>query len=342
VPSSFLDEERRRSRLIGVVATVVVILFVAAQLISSSALGDVDFSSEAERLEAYHDEPANALFIPGAMQALAFLLMTIPVGFLFRAAANRAPNVQRAWLGLVYVGAVLAAAGLLMSAAAQKQSADDFAEEEGTALVAPVTAQAGGTDQAGPEGAGTKTETVQPEPEQGSAAESEDAGATDDESEDADEARDDRAQELIEDNGGVPAAVLLAGFFAFGIGFSATSLWAMRTGLLTRFAGSAGIAIGVMTALPFLSQVGIFGLAFMMVFLSVTFLRGPERRPPAWERGEAVPWPRPGEPPDGPGSRPGPGDAVEGEGRELTGAEDGEPERPSEPGPEPRKRKRRR
>jgi hypothetical protein len=325
-----------------VVATVVVILFVAAQLISSSALGDVDFASEAERLEAYHDKPADTLFIPGAMQGLAFLLMTIPVGFLFRAAANRAPNMQRAWLGLVYVGAVLAAVGLLMSASAQKQSADDFAEEEGSSWVAPLTAQAGESDQPDAGAGGTKTETVAPEPEQGSEEESAGEAPTDDESEDAADARDDRAQELIEDNGGVPAAVLLAGFFAFGIGFAATSLWAMRTGLLTRFAGSAGIAIGVMTALPFLSQVGIFGLAFMMVFFSVMFLRGPERRPPAWQRGEAVPWPRPGEPPDGPGSRPGPGGTVEGEGRELTGAENGEPEQPTEPGPEPRKRKRRR
>jgi drug/metabolite transporter (DMT)-like permease len=320
---SFLDDERRRARLIGVVATVAAILFVAAQLVSSSALSDIDFSSEAERLTAYHDKPAEGLFIPGAMQGLAFLLMTIPVAYLFRAAANRAPNLQRTWLGLVFLGAVLTATGLLLTAAGQKRAADDFAKEERTSWVAPVTVQAGGSDQAE-----TKTETVAPEPKP------ESAPSADDESDEASEDPDDRAQDLIEDNGGAGAAALLAGFLAFGIGFAVTCFWALRTGLLTRFAGSAGIGVGVLTAVPFFSQMGVFGLALMMVFFSVFFLRSPAHRPPAWEAGRAIPWPRPGDPPDGPGSRPGPEDTLEGEGRDVT-----EPRPPS--GPPPRKRKRR-
>jgi hypothetical protein len=70
------------------------------------------------------------------------------------------------------------------------------------------------------------------------------------------------------------------------------------------------------------------------------------RRPPAWEAGIAIPWPRPGDRPDESG-----GD-IEGHGRELSEpplpeAEDqngeGGPPRPDEPPPEPpQKRKRRR
>ncbi len=72
---------------------------------------------------------------------------------------------------------------------------------------------------------------------------------------------------------------------------------AYRVGLLTRFFGTLGMALGVAQILiaPQLAQT-----AMMIWFAWLGFLildRTPRGRPPAWEAGEAVPWPRPGEEP---------------------------------------------
>ena len=72
---------------------------------------------------------------------------------------------------------------------------------------------------------------------------------------------------------------------------------AYRVGLLTRFFGTLGMALGVAQILiaPQLAQT-----AMMIWFAWLGFVildRTPRGRPPAWEAGEAVPWPRPGDEP---------------------------------------------
>jgi hypothetical protein len=65
----------------------------------------------------------------------------------------------------------------------------------------------------------------------------------------------------------------------------------MRVGLLTRFWGSLGMALGV--SLLFLGFLGL-----LVFFLAVGMLVAgwwPGGRPPAWDEGRAIPWPRPGE-----------------------------------------------
>ena len=74
-------------------------------------------------------------------------------------------------------------------------------------------------------------------------------------------------------------------------------LQAYRVGLLTRFFGTLGMALGVSQILiaPQLSQT-----AMMIWFAWLGFLildRTPRGRPPAWDAGEAIPWPRPGDAP---------------------------------------------
>ena len=68
-------------------------------------------------------------------------------------------------------------------------------------------------------------------------------------------------------------------------------LWAMRFGLLSRFWGSLGMALGV-AALLLLVQ---FCLIFFIYFGLLLVGKLPGGRPPAWAAGEAVPWPTPGE-----------------------------------------------
>jgi len=114
----------------------------------------------------------------------------------------------------------------------------------------------------------------------------------------------------------------------------------MRTGLLTRFWGSLGMASGVVLGLFFLYFFTLIWFLAMGLFLLGAWFGS---RPPAWETGAAEPWPRPGD-------RGGPdGDdddgTVEGRGRELGRPGEGEDpggEGQGSIGPPPRKRKRRR
>ncbi|HWW67462.1 MAG TPA: hypothetical protein VNY83_05715 [Solirubrobacterales bacterium] len=82
----------------------------------------------------------------------------------------------------------------------------------------------------------------------------------------------------------------LAGKLGFAIAMFYTSLHAMRTGLLSRFWGSLGMALGAVSFIFFQFAVLWF------VYLALLILgRTSGGRPPAWATGEAIPWPSPGE-----------------------------------------------
>lgn len=86
------------------------------------------------------------------------------------------------------------------------------------------------------------------------------------------------------------AGLGIAGVLGFTIGMLYTSLQAMRVGLLTRFWGSLGVALGAVSL--------IFFPYNLLWFVYLGFLligRVPGDRPPAWSAGEAIPWPSPGE-----------------------------------------------
>jgi hypothetical protein len=120
----------------------------------------------------------------------------------------------------------------------------------------------------------------------------------------------------------------LAGQIGFVVAMVYTCLHAMRTGLLTRFWGSLGMALGAVSFIFFQ-----FALLWF-VYLGLLLLgRVPGGRPPAWESGEAEPWPTPAEKAAA---------EMAGPGGELGEPPSGEPEPPSaEPGEPRRKRKQR-
>ena len=89
-------------------------------------------------------------------------------------------------------------------------------------------------------------------------------------------------------------AVQLSGLGSaiLGLGIALTALNAMRVGLLTRFMGILGVIVGVLSFLPQLEGQLPFVKIFWLVALGVLFLRRwPGGNPPAWETGEARPWP---------------------------------------------------
>lgn len=103
---------------------------------------------------------------------------------------------------------------------------------------------------------------------------------------------DEIANETVND---APLRGLAAGFgFAGQLGFVVamvyTCLYAMRVGLLPRFWGSLGMALGAVSFLFFQ-----FVLLWFLYLGALLFGRVPGGKPPAWEAGEAIPWPTPGE-----------------------------------------------
>lgn len=82
----------------------------------------------------------------------------------------------------------------------------------------------------------------------------------------------------------------LGGQLGFVIGMLYSCLHAMRVGLLTRFWGSLGMALGAVSVLFFQ-----FTLLWFIYLGFLLLGRVPGGKPPAWDAGEAIPWPTPGE-----------------------------------------------
>lgn len=91
----------------------------------------------------------------------------------------------------------------------------------------------------------------------------------------------------------VIGAFASAGALALGFWFVMASLNAMRIGLLTRTMGVIGVLLGPMLVLlP--SRLTDPVLSFWLAALGLLLLGyWPRGVPPAWEKGEAVPWPSP-------------------------------------------------
>ncbi len=71
----------------------------------------------------------------------------------------------------------------------------------------------------------------------------------------------------------------------------------MRVGLLTRFFATLGMALAASLIL-IQPQLSLLALMIWFAWLGFVILdKVPRGRPPAWDAGEAIPWPRPGEEP---------------------------------------------
>jgi hypothetical protein len=82
----------------------------------------------------------------------------------------------------------------------------------------------------------------------------------------------------------------IAGQLGFIVGMIYTALYTMRTGLLTRFWGSLGMALGAVSIIFF--QFTLLWFIYIGLLLMGWV---PGGKPPAWTSGEAEPWPSPGQ-----------------------------------------------
>jgi hypothetical protein len=83
----------------------------------------------------------------------------------------------------------------------------------------------------------------------------------------------------------------LAGRLALGGAFVLVCLNAMRAGLLTRFMGVLGIIVGALLVIPLGSPLPIVQVFWLLALGALILGYWPSGLPPAWESGEARPWP---------------------------------------------------
>ena len=166
---------------------------------------------------------------------------------------------------------------------AQQEAADQFVAGEAKATLTPAEAKDECRDELKDEGAEDFAERVRA----GKGRDARSAACEDRKIED-DEASNARTEASL---AGVVTGLGIAGALGFVVALFYTCLWAMRTGLLSRFWGSLGMALGVATLLGLLP----FLLIWLVYFAVARAGRVPGGRPPAWAAGEAIPWPTPGE-----------------------------------------------
>jgi hypothetical protein len=153
------------------------------------------------------------------------------------------------------------------------------------------------------------------------------------------------------------ATLTLAAQIALGFAFVLISLNAMRAGLLTRFVGILGVLVGVLFVLPLLPSPII--MSFWLLAIALLFIgRAPGGVPPAWTSGKAVPWPsqqqmredaiarkaikRGEEPPEPATPPPASAEPATSNGANGASGASGAPSPDATPGPQKRKRKRKR
>jgi hypothetical protein len=153
------------------------------------------------------------------------------------------------------------------------------------------------------------------------------------------------ADNLIDDSTGrqVASGLLIPAVLGMTVAMIYIPLQALRCGLVSRFWGSLAMALGASMFL--IPPVALIAMMIWFVYLALViggWIRG--GRPPAWEAGEAIPWPTPGqEGEQGEPEAPSPGPATAREANGTTAEEEAEHEgRPPQPTSKKRKRKRRR
>jgi hypothetical protein len=99
-----------------------------------------------------------------------------------------------------------------------------------------------------------------------------------------------RADELLTHRGTLPIFISIGGHIALGFGMLLSSLNAMRVGLVTRFTGIIGIAVGALNALPVFPGVAIIQIFWLGAVGAIFLGRWPGGRGEAWETGEAGIW----------------------------------------------------
>ena len=303
------------------------------------------------------DSHGGAIAAFSLLAAAAFLLIIGPLLYLFRAAEARNPRVRAVMVGFVFIGPALMAGQTIVNWVAVTQISADFVEQapglqdepyprfidhlkrdKGSIDKVTLYTDSHDLDIELTDGS-FRTSEYPPDEEQALISRLDAAGVDHEEDSDG-EAGDALAEQLSDDStaGQVGGSLQFPALLGLIVATVYVPLQAVRVGLLSRFFGTFGMALGVSIILL---PPGTLLLALWFGWLGLLFVgKVPGGRPPAWEAGEAIPWLKPGEERS---SAPPNGEAIEGEATEVAAA--GEPpggSRGGQSGSHKRKRKRRR
>jgi hypothetical protein len=256
-PEQVRERESRWALPAALAAFAAVILMFLPGLVSS-----VSGSGEAEVLRSINAHEGSVT-LSSILQASAFLLLAFPLTYLFMAARARSERVLPAVLAIVIAAPLLVGVGTVLYGQARQEAAETFVAGEAKPTISAQDLK-------------EKCEDEEPV----AACEKE-------------KREDDAASNALSDASlSTPAGILtLGGGLLFAIGLFYTCLWAMRLGLLSRFWGSLGMALGIAILLGFVILAIVWFLYLGLLYLG--FLPG--GKPPAWGEGKAAPWQTPGE-----------------------------------------------
>jgi hypothetical protein len=268
--------EARRAIPVATATFLAVVLLVVSGFVSGTS-----GSGDAEILRSVH-EHASSVTVSAILQAIAFALLAVPLYYLFQAARARSDRVRSQLVGLVIVAPLFLALSSGLAAGARQEAADQFIAGEAKSTLSKKEANEKCLSDRKEEGAKEFAEEFEPAKGETALAACERRKVEDDEASNA--------------IGEVSLAPVVSGLgIAGGLGLAISlfysCLWAMRTGLLTRFWGSLGMALGIAALLGLI----LFTLIWFIYFGLLVLGWLPGGRPPAWEAGEAIPWPTPGE-----------------------------------------------
>lgn len=320
----------------GFAALLGAVIVAASIVLQQVGLNPPSGKSNADQLVFEHAH-ANRLIYTSILLGVGLALFAIPLTFLFRAVAGRAQRVRPAFLALIVLGPPALGLGVAISSIGSTQAAQKFHDQE-PAAVQQAHRQAEQAQAKPAQGTQTGTTATTTTPT-GSTTINLNGTTTTVSTPVTPTQAGSNARENLADHINKHTTLLLVGGLVGFIGRLAlvfgliyTSLWCMRTGLLTRYGGVAGIVAGVGLIL-----LGAVGFAVLVIWFAVVglILLGvwPPPLPPAWEAGEAIPWVRReddlGPSPDGDGSG-----TVEGSGREVSEKQLPEGDQSAEP-PQP-------
>lgn len=256
--------------------------FVAvALMLASWVLSEVSGTGDAAILRSVH-EHSGSVTLTGLLQAVGFALLSVPLVYLFRMVRARSPRVRNQLIGLVVAAPLFLALSSGLTIGARHEAANEFVAGNAKSDISAKEANEKCVSERKDHGSESFGEEFPAAPGGTALKACEERKIADNEAENA----------IAE----ASLASYVSGFgIAGGLGFVValfySCLWGMRTGVLTRFWGSLGMALGVAALLGLILFTLIWFVYFGLLILGAL----PGGRPPAWEEGEAVPWPSPGQ-----------------------------------------------
>jgi hypothetical protein len=262
---------------VAIATLLAVVGFVVSGAVGSSISGE----GQAALLRSAQ-EHSSSVTLSGAIDALAFVLLALPLGYLFRVVEARGEGMRNGMIALVVAAPLFLAISTGLGVAAKHDAADAFTAGEAKSTLSSKDARKECAATLKDKGAKSFADEYPPRGKEtaGDACERR-------------EIEDDEASNAVSEASlaGLATFCGIAGGLSLIVGLFYTSLWAMRTGVLSRFWAALGMALGVTVLLGV-----VLFLLFWLIYIGL-LIGGwvPRGRPPAWAAGEAIPWPSPGE-----------------------------------------------